>query len=170
MDPEKSKDCTDQTDNSNDVVTKPPCGSEPHDAIVYPSVFWTSCVSFGVALGLFLVRHRRVSWPVSTDNADNTILGRLGHGKCARAASAGCVGSVLGSKPQGMCLTATPNGSRQSSRPLFPRSPRTFLVSTSSAGTHQLFSSPWLAHSHSGMDPSLPLTVYIFATVGLVLC
>ncbi|KAH8770844.1 aflatoxin efflux pump [Diaporthe sp. PMI_573] len=55
MDPEKDKNCTDQTDNSDDVVKKVPSDSEAQDAIIYPNVFWTSCVSFGVALGLFLV-------------------------------------------------------------------------------------------------------------------
>lgn len=58
MDPEKCKDSADHANNSDDVVTKETSGSEVQDAIVYPNVFWTSCVSFGVALGLFLVRHR----------------------------------------------------------------------------------------------------------------
>lgn len=58
MDPEKDKNRTDQTDNSDDVVRKASCGDEAQDAIVYPNVFWTSCVSFGVALGLFLVMYR----------------------------------------------------------------------------------------------------------------
>lgn len=57
MDPEKGKTFTNQTDNSHHVVTKVPSKSEAEDAIVYPNVFWTSCVSFGVALGLFLVTH-----------------------------------------------------------------------------------------------------------------
>lgn len=56
MDPEKDKNCT---NNSDDVVTKAPGEHEAQDAIVYPNVFWTSCVSFGVALGLFLVTYRR---------------------------------------------------------------------------------------------------------------
>lgn len=55
MDPEKGKDVAGQADNSDDVVTKETSGSEDQDAIVYPNVFWTSCISFGVALGLFLV-------------------------------------------------------------------------------------------------------------------
>lgn len=59
MDPEKSNDSADQVGNSDDVVTKAPSVSEAQDAIIYPNVFWTSCVSFGVALGLFLVTHRR---------------------------------------------------------------------------------------------------------------
>lgn len=60
MDPEKCKKSADQVDNSDDAVTKPSCEAETQDVIVYPNVFWTSCVSFGVALGLFLVRDRRV--------------------------------------------------------------------------------------------------------------
>lgn len=61
MDPEKGEKCRGLTVNGDDVVTKAPSESEAHDAIVYPNVFWTSCVSFGVALGLFLVSHCRVS-------------------------------------------------------------------------------------------------------------
>lgn len=60
MDPEKGKHSADQADNIDDVVTKEPSGSAAQDAITYPNVFWTSCVSFGVALGLFLVVHRLV--------------------------------------------------------------------------------------------------------------
>ncbi|KAK7697027.1 hypothetical protein SLS64_013983 [Diaporthe eres] len=55
MDPEKGEDVADQADNSDGVVTKETSDSEAQDAIAYPNVFWTSCVSFGVALGLFLV-------------------------------------------------------------------------------------------------------------------
>lgn len=61
MDPEKDEKFREQTVNGDDVVTKAPSDSEVHDAVVYPNVFWTSCVSFGVALGLFLVGHCRVS-------------------------------------------------------------------------------------------------------------
>lgn len=55
MDSEKGKDSADHADNSDNVVTKVTSVGETQDAIVYPNVFWTSCVSFGVALGLFLV-------------------------------------------------------------------------------------------------------------------
>ncbi|POS80608.1 SGE1 [Diaporthe helianthi] len=44
-----------QVDNGEDDMAKVKSGSEVQDDIVYPNVFWTSCVSFGVALGLFLV-------------------------------------------------------------------------------------------------------------------
>lgn len=57
MDPEKLKNCADQTENRDDVVAKVCSDSEAQDGNVYPNVFWTSCVSFGVALGLFLVTH-----------------------------------------------------------------------------------------------------------------
>lgn len=58
MDPEKGEDSADHANNSDDVATKETFDREAQDDIVYPNVFWTSCVSFGVALGLFLVRHR----------------------------------------------------------------------------------------------------------------
>lgn len=82
MDLENGKDSANQADNSDDVVTKATSTIETQDAVVYPNVFWTSCVSFGVALGLFLVTHRRVLRPLYTDDANDAISGRLGHGKC----------------------------------------------------------------------------------------
>lgn len=81
MDLEKDKDSANQADNSGDVVTKATSAIETQDAIVYPNVFWTSCVSFGVALGLFLVIHRQVLRPVYIDDANVAISGGLGHGK-----------------------------------------------------------------------------------------
>ncbi|KAJ0122202.1 flatoxin efflux pump [Diaporthe amygdali] len=55
MDSEKGGNNVDLADKSDNVVTKISSGGEAQDSIVYPNVFWTSCVSFGVALGLFLV-------------------------------------------------------------------------------------------------------------------
>lgn len=98
MDPEKGEDSADHVNNSDDVVTKQIPHNEAQDAIAYPNVFWTSCVSFGVALGLFLVRQRFAPWPVSTYNANNTTLGRLGHGAYAKSSTSGCVGLVSGSR------------------------------------------------------------------------
>lgn len=59
MDPEKGRGSADLAEKSDNAVTKTPSIDEAQDAIVYPNVFWISCVSFGVALGLFLVTHRR---------------------------------------------------------------------------------------------------------------
>lgn len=82
MDPEKGKDSADQADNSNNAMTKVTSVGENQDSIVYPNVFWTSCVSFGVALGLFLVSNSEFMWSVSPCDANNTISGWLGHGEC----------------------------------------------------------------------------------------
>lgn len=158
MDPEKGRNSVDLADKSDNVVTKTSSAGEAQDAIVYPNVFWTSCVSFGVALGLFLVTHRRVPWSISADDANKTISGRPGHGKRANTFSFICIGSLLGLRLRSICLISSPDrSSRQSSRPLSQRLPRNSRVLTSSAGTRQLFSSPWLALSRSGMVLLFPL-------------
>lgn len=84
MDSEKGKDSADQADNSDNVVTKVTSVGETQDAIVYPNVFWTSCVSFGVALGLFLVSNSEFVLSFSPCDANHTISGWLGHGECGR--------------------------------------------------------------------------------------
>lgn len=84
MDPEKGEKCRDLTVNGDDVVTKAPSESEARDAIAYPNVFWTSCVSFGVALGLFLVGRCRIPM-VYRPTMLNTILGRARHGEFAKS-------------------------------------------------------------------------------------
>lgn len=84
MDPERGKDSAEQEDNSDNGVTKVTSVGETQNAIVYPNVFWTSCVSFGAALGLFLVSNSEFMWSVSPCDANNIISGRLRHGKCGR--------------------------------------------------------------------------------------
>lgn len=56
--PQRGKDNAEQVDNGEDDRTKATSEGDAQDNIVYPNVFWTSCVSFGVALGLFLVSPR----------------------------------------------------------------------------------------------------------------
>lgn len=68
----KGKDGAVQADKGEGVITKLTSENEVQDDIVYPNVFWTSCVSFGVALGLFLVSPRRDPRPAPTGNANNS--------------------------------------------------------------------------------------------------
>lgn len=163
MDPEKGDDTTDPPENSDDVVTKAPSESEAQNAIVYPNVFWTSCVSFGVALALFLVSPvQSHALPRSTILTTLSQVG-LDMVSAYQHPHLDVVARRLAAEHRAWCLITTPDLSRQLSRPPFPKSLRTSLVSTSSAGTPQLSSSLWLVHSPSGMDLAASTTCIWFS-------